>query len=500
MTTDDGLVAAPEARPSFANRLLGWFLLFVVGSAAVNLVVLRVVLAGEADRRLEEALAQEVEELRELARGTDPTTGAPFGRDVQAIFSTFMARNVPSSAETFLTLIDGELANRPLVDPPARLDLRPDLVDRLSQVDVPTRGAVDTEVGRVEYVAVPVDGDDAAGNPVRGTFVVAYFADLAAADTSRALLVVTLTQGAVLTVLAVGVAVWLSRRLTRPLQQLAGTAQQLSSNDLGVRAEVPRDRELAILATTFNQMLDRIEAALESQRLFLADAGHELRTPITIVQGHLDVLGDDPHERDETVSMLQDELTRMGRIVADLSVLASAEQPDFIRPELVAVEPLAGRLRRTVSAIAARRWTVDVAAELHGCDVRVDAERLVQAILAIADNAARHTSPGGAVQIVLRRRGAALRVSVSDDGPGVPLTDRARILRRFVHGERRGSAGLGLSIVASIAEAHGGVLLVDDADVLPGACFTIHLPDVVVGRAWDRPREPVSVDHDGTDW
>jgi signal transduction histidine kinase len=93
--------------------------------------------------------------------------------------------------------------------------------------------------------------------------------------------------------------------------------------------------DVAALAGTFNAMLDRLERAFAAQRTFVDDAGHELRTPITIVRGHLELMGDDPAEREETVRLVTDELDRMSRIVEDLLLLAKAERPDFIRPEEV---------------------------------------------------------------------------------------------------------------------------------------------------------------------
>ena len=112
---------------------------------------------------------------------------------------------------------------------------------------------------------------------------------------------------------------------------LADTARSISETDLTRRIPVSGRDEIAELARTFNAMLDRLEAAFATQRAFVSDASHELRTPITIVRGHLELLGDDPQERRETIALVTDELDRMSRFVDDLLLLAKAERDDFLR-------------------------------------------------------------------------------------------------------------------------------------------------------------------------
>ena len=120
-------------------------------------------------------------------------------------------------------------------------------------------------------------------------------------------------------------------RVLAPLRVLRDTARSIGESDLTRRIPVEGDDELAGLARTFNEMLDRLEAAFASQKAFISDAGHELRTPITIIRGHLDVMGDDPEERRETLELVSDELDRMGRLVNDLLLLAK-RQPAGLPP------------------------------------------------------------------------------------------------------------------------------------------------------------------------
>lgn len=125
---------------------------------------------------------------------------------------------------------------------------------------------------------------------------------------------------------------WLAAgRVLAPLRAITTTAHAISEADLNQRLPVQGKGELAELAMTFNEMMDRLEAAFVSQREFFNDAGHELRTPITIVRGHLELMGDDPQEQQETLALVIGELDRMSRMVDDMILLAKAERLDFCR-------------------------------------------------------------------------------------------------------------------------------------------------------------------------
>ena len=113
------------------------------------------------------------------------------------------------------------------------------------------------------------------------------------------------------------------------------------------------------MAHSFNAMLDRLETVFESQREFVQDTSHELRDPLTICRGHLELLRRDPEERRATVALVTDEIDRMGRIVKDLQVLADAEHPDFVRPEAIDLDPFAHELVAKASALAPRDWRLD---------------------------------------------------------------------------------------------------------------------------------------------
>jgi signal transduction histidine kinase len=223
-------------------------------------------------------------------------------------------------------------------------------------------------------------------------------------------------------------------------------------------------------------MLDRLETAFATQRQFVDDAGHELRTPITIVRGHLELLSDDdPEDRRETVELVTDELDRMSRMVNDLLLLAKAEQPDFLRPEPVEIEALTAELHAKLAAIAPRVWRV----ESIGKGVIVaDRQRLTQAVVQLAENATKHTDTGAIVVLGTLVADGEARIWVRDTGAGIPPEDQARIFSRFSRGSagrRTEGAGLGLSIVAAIARAHGGRVELSSPP-RQGATFTLVVP------------------------
>ncbi len=212
------------------------------------------------------------------------------------------------------------------------------------------------------------------------------------------------------------------------------------------------------------------------QRAFVDDAGHELRTPITIARGHLELMGDDPQERRETVALVTAELDHMARIVDELLVLAKSDQPDFVRPQPVEMADL------TTELLAKARSLVPGTCTLEACAdgvVLLDRQRIGQAVLNLARNAAEHTPPGTAVRIGSSVGDAEVRFWVADDGPGIPAGEQQQVFERFrrgVAGERRSEgAGLGLAIVRSVAAAHGGNVELTSSPG-NGATFTLVIP------------------------
>jgi signal transduction histidine kinase len=455
--------------PSFRLRVLGLVAVILVVSVAVGLFVQRAVLIERFEQQVEESLDQERRELESLAGGRDPDTGEPFAGDVVAIFDTFLNRNFPSADEVYLAIVDGEPFR--VTRAPVRLEADRALVARWAALTEGERGWVSTNAGRLRYLAVPLRFE----GRTRGVFVVGYFVQPERDDIDGATRVEAIAALAVVAV-AVGAAWLVAGRLLKPVRDLTASARRISETDLSSRIEIEGDDEIAELGRTFNAMLDRLSGGFESQRRFVAVAGHELRTPITVIRGHLELMGDDPEDRREAVAVATEELDRMARIVDDLLMLATVEQPGFLRVEPTEISDLTTELLAKARHLGDREWTFDGSAE---GEIPVDPQRLTQAALNLARNAVEHSSPGDQIGIGSDRDGVSVRIWVRDQGAGIEPEDQERVFDRFVRGgkgaRRSSGAGLGLSLVRAIVEAHGGrVDLVSAPGV--GSTFTLVLP------------------------
>lgn len=471
-------------------RIVWWFIVVLAIATVASVLIVRQVLVQRLDARIEMELVQEVDELRRLAQGNDPETGEPFGEELDRIFDVFLSRNIPARHEMFLTFVDGRLHGFQPSREPAPLDesavpyaLQSDdeLTAAWARVREPTRGQADSPAGAVEYLAVPFRIGDAP----RGVFVVASFREFQEADTEAASLAAGIV-GLVMLVIGSLLAIRLAERILTPVALVTRTARSISDTDLSRRIPIRGQDEIADLSATFNAMLERLENAFATQRRFINDASHELRTPITVIRGHLEVMGDDADDRRRTLDLVSDELQRMSRIVDDLLLLARSEQPDFVQPRPTDVDELTTRMLETARGLAPRDWRLDNVAVGRAW---VDDQRLMQAILQLAANAVRHTTAGDPVAIGSSMERGRVEFWVRDSGPGVAAEERERIFERFYRGSsgRRSTdgAGLGLSIVRAIAESHGGHAEVESR---PGAGATFRL--VVPANRSEEAHEP----------
>jgi two-component system, OmpR family, sensor kinase len=454
---------------SFRVRILAGYIGLLAAATVLSLFIAREALERRLDQRLDEALVQESRELRQLARGNDPETGERFAGDTARIFQVFLDRNVPSPNEALITFLEGDPFVRSIQVLPYRLDQDPELVARWSDLTESERGSVETPAGSVEYLAVPLVGGDA-----HGVFVAAIFRDRESGEVADAFRVAV---GVGLGMLLIGsVLAWLlADRVLRPVKAVTETARSISGGDLSRRIPVSGHDEIAVLAQTFNEMLARLETAFKAQQRFVDDAGHELRTPITIVRGHLELVEEDPDDRRETLALVLDELDRMARIVDDLLTLAKWEQPDFLATAPMEVGALVDDVLAKASALGPRDWRLDVFAD---ATIVADRQRITQALMQLAQNAVQHTDEGDEIGLGAYVGEGEARLWVRDTGPGIPFEEQPHVFDRFYRaGEARRSegAGLGLSIVQAIARAHGG--RVELASVPgSGATFTVVVP------------------------
>jgi signal transduction histidine kinase len=459
-------------RPRWFARLLGdartrvlvWFIAVVALAVVGSVLVGRQALLARLETRIDGELRQEVEELRRLASGVDPATGAPFADDVERIFDVYVERNVGFEHERLFLYVAGA-PYRP-ARLPATYQPPEGLQQRWAELRSPQRGQFASGVGTVDYLALPLEGQ---GRPL-GVFVMTIYGDFERAEIGG--FVRTMSMVGVAAVAVASVLAWFGAgRILAPIRRLTDTAETISDRHFAGRIEVSGDDDVARLARTFNAMLDRLQQSFATQRRFLNDVGHELRTPITIVRGHLDVLGDDPEERAETVALVTDELERMRRLVDDLVVLAKAEQPDFLEPAPIDFAELITEIARKAERLADRAWRLETTDD--GV-IFADRQRLTQAMVQLAQNAVEQTEPGDVIALGSAMVDGRAHLWVRDSGPGLQGADPQRLFERFA-GDRREGTGLGLSIVQAIARAHAGEV---DARNAPGggAIFTIWVP------------------------
>ena len=440
-------------------------------STVADVLIKRQLLLALATERAETILQQDVEEFRRLVRhGRNPRTGEPLGTDIRSVADVHLSRNAARAGEDFFIFVDGRLY-RTTARPHSELQL----IARMAPVAstrVVRRGSLDavSDGEVVAYLAVPVRVEGRQ----RGVFAAA----IALGGENEIARVVQVDAGVSLgvAILAVALVFGATGRLLTPLRQLSETARSISETDLTRRTSVVGDDEIAEVARTFNAMLDRLERAFASQRAFVSDAVHELRTPITIVRGQLELLGDDANERQETIALVHNELDVMSRSIEDLLMLARSEHPDFLKLEDIDLDILTEELATKASALAPRDWRTE---RVGTGQLRGDSQRLTQAVMNLVQNAVQHTEPGDVIVLGSELRDGHARLWVGDTGPGVAEADRELIFQRFAradHGRRRSEgAGLGLAIVRVIAEAHGGRVKLSSR-CGQGATFTIEVP------------------------
>jgi two-component system OmpR family sensor kinase len=460
-----------DFRDSARLRIAVWMLwLCAMGLLAAGTAVL-VVESNRIEDRADRNIAQEFEELdRLLASRT--VAGQPAFASPEDLLESALAQNVAQRYEVYLGLVDNEV--RFVSEGPgtqARADLATDaaLLDAVlgSEDGFHT---VETGGGEVRF------GKKAISQGTRtGSYVVAYFTDPFRGEFVSVLRSYLLV--AALTLLVVCGGAWLvAGRILRPVHELEVTARDITQTDLDRRLDVSGSgTDLSRLAATFNAMLDRLSAAFRTQRQFLDDAGHELGTPITILQGHLELLDpNDAREVEETRALLLDELQRMARLVGDLVLLAKAERPDFVRPTSFEVRSLTEEVLELARALGDRRWALDEAASAV---VWADRQKVVQALLQLAANAVRYSAAGDEVAVGSAVGDGEVLLWVRDTGVGIAEADAEAVFERFARTDpgRGDGTGLGLAIVKAIAEAHDGRVTLSSR-LGEGSTFTLHLP------------------------
>ncbi len=454
------------------TRILIWYLLLMTLSSVASVLAVRQILLARLEERVEESLYQEVEEFRQLRNGRNPETGQPFDDDIVAIFDVFLARNIPEDNEYLLAIVDGELYKASSLALPAALQPNGELIDQWSTLTQTEQDSATTVSGTVLYLADPIT----AAGQVRGVFVVTHMISRDRTEVTESVLII-----AQVSLVVLAIASWLAwfaaGKVLAPLRLLSQTARSITESNLTERIPIEGAAgDIAELTRTFNDMLDRIEGTFNGQRQLLNDVGHELRTPITIIRGHLELMGTSPQEQQETLDIVIDELDRMSRFIDELVLLAKAERPDFLFLETIDLTAFTEELFAKVTALGDHRWQL----EAVGSGLLVgDRQRITEAVINLAQNATQHTAPGETIALGSRFNNNQVKIWVRDTGPGIDPADQGRIFQRFVRGKSRygrsDGSGLGLAIVQAIAQAHGGTIQLSSQPD-HGSIFTLVLP------------------------
>ncbi|WP_420631783.1 sensor histidine kinase [Candidatus Leptofilum sp.] len=276
----------------------------------------------------------------------------------------------------------------------------------------------------------------------------------------------------------------ISRTLTEPLNKLAEAAKSINFQNLGRRVEVRGTEEVVAVADAFNEMAERLEEAETLRRNLLADVAHELRTPVTVIQGNLRAILDDvyPLEKEE-VARLYEQTRLLTRVIDDLRELAQAEASQLsLNITEVDVAALVKETAVSFQPIA-KKQQVELHAELLGAlpTLHADAARLRQSLHNLVDNALRYTPANGRILLDVEQVDETVQIRVRDSGQGMLPEQISHIFDRFYRADpsrsrESGGSGLGLAIVRAIAKAHGGTVTAVSPGLNQGSTFTLTLP------------------------
>lgn len=280
----------------------------------------------------------------------------------------------------------------------------------------------------------------------------------------------------------------LANQALRPVDRLTRTAKEIGEGDLSKRVPVPPQKdELGRLATTFNRMIERLQAAFERQRQFTSDASHELRTPLAVMRGDIEIAlrrDRQPEEYQRVLTSNLEEILRLTRLVEDLLMLARADSNQaMLRAEPMAFDTLVEQTVDYLMPLAEQKsQTMVYEPPAQGpLMINGDGQRLKQMLLNLIDNAIKYTGKGGKITVSTQQEGKEAVLKISDTGRGIPAEDLPHIFDRFFRHSRNTSDktvigfGLGLSIVKWIVDSHGGKIEAT-SKVGEGTTFTVRIP------------------------
>lgn len=466
--TMTGTTIKERLTSSLRARVVAWTTIVVLISLVAVMILMRSFYLGQVTDTANNAVEQEADEFSQFANeALNPETGERF-RSPQRLIETYMSRQIPDSDENMFGFVDGRIIQMDFSniegDHPAPVAHDGLLVHEI--LNSPNNSGV---FEGTHWARVQVGEDD--------YFAILYHTEEARARVANNMAWITVIS--LVGLIAAMIMAWIvSGQIVAPIRRLQRVASSISNSDLTQRVPVKSSDELGQLACTFNDMLDRIEVAYRDQRQFVDDAGHELRTPITVVRGQLELLPFSSEEdKAKSIHLCLAELDRMARMVNDLLTLAVADSGDFVQLEKTDLSELMIAIDDKASIINDRARLVEVA---EG-EVMADPERITEAILELYGNALKYSDTEVELGSSLHGSGKSqvVRFWVRDRGEGISKKKQDKLFERFTRGDDRGTrpdgAGLGLSIVRAIGEAHGGRAYVESTEGL-GSIFGIEIP------------------------
>ena len=444
----------------------------MVSVAVIALVTIAYVITTEAVNSEVDAALE-----REALAYSAAVRGAPSGDSLADATRRYLTARTVSGTGRDVVLLVALNSGRTIANSTVRIEDAPENRLATRPPSRPTYSQVSLRGVDYRLLSAPVRSK----GQVVGVFQAAIGVNALAPTRQR--IAATLTAAGMLALaIVLPLAYWATRRALRPLRLMASDAEAISHATPGKRIAYsgPRD-ELGSLAESLNGMVERLEAAFEDQRRFVADASHELRTPVAVVRGNTELLRSgvlDQEGEAASLEAIEDEALRMTRLLDDMLSLARFDnmRKTMLQPLLAntLLEEVAARTR----ALGDRKISLDA-----GCDAWIegDPDLLDQALANIARNAVASTEPGGRIDFVCQVRDGRVCLTVTDDGPGIAPEDLDRVFDRFCRASsfrpeaESGGAGLGLAITRQIIELHGGTVGADNVEP-HGARFTIELP------------------------
>lgn len=450
------------------TRILLWYLALMCLFTLIAVPVIRYRLIVEVTNRVEADLRAELEEFEEeliqsllksnIKSELEQTEVERANDNISRAFDQFISTNKAEDDNYFIAIINGSFykTNAPFL--PSEIDQDSTLMQRWEEITVAEEAEIEVgnpKIDSVIYKAEPIKTTE----EVMGVFIVAHISAGERREVLSSFNIVI--QVLILMILLASLLAWLAAgRVLTPLRNLSATVKSISESDLSQRIDTQGIGEVAQLGRIFNAMMDRIEDAFDTQRNFINDAGHELKTPITIIRGHLELMDADPQSQQETVKLVIDELDRMNRLVEDLVLLAKSERPDFLQIETIELTSFVTELFSKLEKLGKRNWYLDN--QILSGKMTGDRQRITQAIVNLANNAVQHTITDSLIVFGAKIEGDRVEFWIRDTGNGIAADQQKHIFDRFARlkNTRRPSegSGLGLAIVKAVVEAHGGVI------------------------------------------